>query len=88
MLFTIARSSRFAVVELHEEGVTAVSKQFVLRLNGVVPYKIHTVQRATSGMNQSRQRQSLSERTLGADLLSGIPSCSLADCIIEFECLL
>jgi hypothetical protein len=43
MFVAIDRTSKFAVVELHEKATTAVSRDFLLRLIAAVPYKIHTV---------------------------------------------
>lgn len=43
MFVAIARTSKFAFVELHEKATTAVSREFLLRLIVAVPYKIHTV---------------------------------------------
>ena len=43
MVVAIDRTSKFAVVELHEKATTAVSRDFLLRLIAAVPYKIHTV---------------------------------------------
>jgi len=43
MFVAIDRTSKFAFVELHENSRTATSRDFLLRLIGAVPYKIHTV---------------------------------------------
>jgi hypothetical protein len=43
MFVAIDRTSKFAYVELHEKATTAASREFLLRLIAVVPYKIHTV---------------------------------------------
>lgn len=43
MFVAIDRTSKFAYVELHERATTEVSREFLLRLIAVVPYKIHTV---------------------------------------------
>ncbi len=43
MFVAIDRTSKFAVVELHEKATTAVSGEFLRRLIAAIPYKIHTV---------------------------------------------
>lgn len=43
MFVAIDRTSKFAFVELHENGKTATSRDFLHRLIAAVPYKIHTV---------------------------------------------
>lgn len=43
MFVAIDRTSKFALVELHEKATTAISRDFLLRLIAAVPYKIHTV---------------------------------------------
>ena len=43
MFVPIDRTSKFAFVELHETTHTTLSRDFLLRLIAVVPYKVHTV---------------------------------------------
>lgn len=43
MLVAIDRTSKFAFVELHEKALRSTAADFLRRLAGAVPYKIHTV---------------------------------------------
>lgn len=43
MFVAIDRSSKFVLNEMHENSRTATSRDFLLRLIEVVPYKVHTV---------------------------------------------